>query len=257
MKRTPRIVGILLFFFAVIGLSSKAQVTNAALNGVTVSIDVAKQQIISYEPLFVSVTISNQSGDRVSIPGNWQSIIRIQVRATNETSWREIQKWWQPAISQPPTPPLSLNPQESQSVNLMLYTFNSGYDLLVESGRAYAIRACFQCAKPFVDTASEPALISVLDTPTSEQSAFNELKTNKNLIRFLAPIQHGGDVSATGPEVSSYIQRFPDSCYSQYLRFSFLINSNAPSFSIDQKLFTEYQAALNTNYSWLNKYLLK
>jgi hypothetical protein len=227
----------------------------ATASVLSISVSVAKNKLIPYEPLSLSITISNGTDKSLSVPENCQDMIRIQIRELGKKEWSAIQKWWKPALSHPPLPPIALKPGDKQVVSFMIYTFNSDYELLFKPGQTYSVRACIYSSKPPIDAASPIIEIEGLNIPTNEQSPYTEMVTNKSLIRFLAPIQHGGDVSVSAADVKRFLDHFPDSCYSQYLRLSFIANLDRPDFSNNLETADKYRAYLNTNSSWMIKYI--
>jgi len=131
----------------------------------------------------------------------------------------------------------------------MLYTFNPQYEQLFVPGHAYLVRACLDN-----ENVSIQAEITALDVPADEVSAYNTIVTNKSLIRFLAPIQNGNDVSAQASDVESFVEQFPNSCYSQYLRFSYVASTNQPQFA-KQAQSAKFKIELKSKCPWMDEYL--
>ena len=156
-------VGWLSLFLSVCFLNGAESTNGPSVNALSLKIKAEKNRIIPFEPVFLSVTISNMAATPISLPGRWRSSFRFQVRDSGVGEWRDIREWWKPSLSQPPLPAVSLNANEVQTVRIMLYTFNPQYEQLFVPGHAYLVRACLDN-----ENVSSQAELTALDVPSND-----------------------------------------------------------------------------------------
>ena len=108
-------VGWLSLFLSVCFLNGAESTNGPSVNALSLKIKAEKNRIIPFEPVFLSVTISNMAATPISLPGRWRSSFRFQVRDSGVGEWRDIREWWKPSLSQPPLPAVSLNANEVQT----------------------------------------------------------------------------------------------------------------------------------------------
>lgn len=232
--------------------SDQGSSTQGAAPNLEITLEVANRELIQAEPLFLKILLENRSTQSVQLPSAWKAMLRVQIRRSGKRTWDDMRYWWEPAALFPPKGPVAMQPGESQAVRLALYSFAPDYEPLFELDKTNAIRVVLHSAKPPVDIISAEVQLKMNAVPEKESEAFQALQRKKSIMRFMAPAQNVKDIRVSPEDIQSFVAQYPNSRYSQYLRFSLVTYSHRSEFMTNMPALVDgYHSYLMTNAPWM------